>query len=118
MLTQLPPGAAIVISGPRSEKPTLSPTWRSAVTPSAPGQLAGLPTALPPLLPAAATTTAPAALTRPMASTYAWLHACEPPRLMLRTRAGVAFAGSFMAVSSACVRTPAAQSMPTVMSES
>ena len=80
--------------------------------------VAGLPTALPPLLPAAATTTAPAALTRAMASMYAWLHACEPPRLMLRTRAGVGLAGSFIAESSACVRTPAAQSMPTVMSES
>ena len=30
MSTQLPPGALSAISGPRSEKPTLVPTWRSA----------------------------------------------------------------------------------------
>ena len=32
MLTQLPPGALIAISGPRSEKPTLLPTWRRPPT--------------------------------------------------------------------------------------
>ena len=32
VLTQLPPGALIAISGPRSEKPTLVPTWRRPAT--------------------------------------------------------------------------------------
>ena len=41
MLTQLPPGALIVISGPRSEKPTLVPMWRRPATPITPAQLAG-----------------------------------------------------------------------------
>ena len=58
VLTQLPPGALMVISGPRSEKPTLLPTWRSPATAITPGQFAGVPVAWPVLLPAAATTTA------------------------------------------------------------
>src|SRR2546425_11667207 len=62
MLTQLPPGALIAISGPRSEKPTLVPTWRNAATAITPGQFAGKPTAWPAVLPAAATITEPAAL--------------------------------------------------------
>jgi hypothetical protein len=37
---------AIAISGPRSEKPTLVPAWRSPATPITPGQLAGVPTGL------------------------------------------------------------------------
>ncbi len=68
MLTQLPPGALIVICGPMSEKPTLSPTWRSAATPMTPAQFAGLPTGWPLVFPAEATTTVPAALAWPIAS--------------------------------------------------
>src|SRR4051812_31956233 len=53
-LTQLPPGAAIVTSGPMSEKPTLVPAWRRPATAITMGvwslsvpyglQLAGVPT--------------------------------------------------------------------------
>ena len=68
MLTQLPPGALSAISGPRSLKPTLLPAWRRPPTPMTPGQLAGEPTASPTPLPAAATTTTPAALRRASAS--------------------------------------------------
>ncbi len=60
--TQLPPGALIAISGPRSEKPTLSPTWRRPPTAMIPGQLAGVLTAWPAVLPAEATTTTLAAV--------------------------------------------------------
>jgi len=58
VLTQLPPGALMVISGPKSEKPTLVPMWRKPATAITPGQLAGVPTAWPELLPAEATITA------------------------------------------------------------
>ena len=61
-LTQLPPGAAMLIWVPRSEKPTLVPTWRKAVTPITPVQLAGTLTGPPALLPAAATMTTPLAM--------------------------------------------------------
>jgi hypothetical protein len=71
---QLPPGAEIVTSGPRFEKPTLVPAWRSAATAITMGvllaslaagwQFAGEPTAMPlpetgSPLPAAATTMTP-----------------------------------------------------------
>ena len=69
MLMQLPPGAAMVISGPRSEKPTLDPAWRSASTPTTPRQLAGVLTGPPALLPAAATMVTPRAV---ISSTAAW----------------------------------------------
>ena len=69
VLTQLPPGAAIVTSGPMSEKPTLVPAWRRPATAMTIGvwslsvvagwQAAGMPTARPSSLPAAATTTTP-----------------------------------------------------------
>ena len=62
MLTQLPPGALMATSGPRFEKPTLVPTWRTAATAMTPAQLAGVLTAWPAALPAAATITVPAAL--------------------------------------------------------
>ena len=68
-LTQLPPGAAIAISGPRSLNPTLVPAWRSAATPTTPLQLAGAPTGPPSLLPAAATIITPRAV---ISSTAAW----------------------------------------------
>ncbi len=66
VLTQLPPGAEIVTSGPMSEKPTLVPAWRSAATAMTTGvawlaeladglQLAGEPTGRPSSLPAATT---------------------------------------------------------------
>ena len=58
VLTQLPPGALMLISGPRSEKPTLVPTWRRPVTPMTPAQLAGTATAWPALLPAGPVTLA------------------------------------------------------------
>ena len=61
MLMQLPPGAAMVICVPRSEKPTLVPAWRSASTAITPLQLPGVPTGPPALLPAAATMTTPRA---------------------------------------------------------
>ena len=47
VLTQLPPGALIATSGPRSEKPTLVPTWRSPATAITPLQFAGAATAWP-----------------------------------------------------------------------
>ena len=68
VLTQLPPGAAMPICGPRSEYPTLVPAWRSAATVSTPRQLPGSPTGWPALLPPATTTRAPAAVTSSMAS--------------------------------------------------
>ena len=68
VLMQLPPGALIAIAGPRSEKPTLLPTWRRPATATTPGQLAGLPAVWPALLPADATTTTPAAVISRMAS--------------------------------------------------
>ena len=68
VLMQLPPGAAMVTSGPRLEKPTLVPTWRSAATETTPGQLPGRPTAWPSELPAATTMVAPAVVTWLMAS--------------------------------------------------
>ncbi len=66
VLTQLPPGAAMVTSGPMSEKPTLVPACRSAATAMTTGvawlaelveglQLAGEPTGRPSSLPAATT---------------------------------------------------------------
>src|SRR5450755_1673257 len=94
MLMQLPPGAAIAISGPRSEKPTLVPTWRNPATAMTPTQLAGAPTECPVELPADATMTAPAALTAVTASAYEAGHAPSAPRLMLRTRAGLVLAGT------------------------
>src|SRR6187431_2871426 len=93
MFTQLPPGALIAISGPRSEKPTLVPTWRRPPTAMKPGQFAGVLTAWPAVLPAEATTTTPAAVSRVIAFWYAALHAPLLPRLMLSTLAGVALAG-------------------------
>jgi hypothetical protein len=41
-LPQLPPGAAIVISGPKLLKPTFDPALRIATTPITPGQFAGM----------------------------------------------------------------------------
>jgi hypothetical protein len=67
-LTQLPPGAAMATSGPMLEKPTLVPTWRTPATAITPLQLAGVPTASPASLPAAATTTTPAAVSWLIAS--------------------------------------------------
>jgi hypothetical protein len=49
MLTQLPPGAAIVTSVPRLLKPTLLPAWRIAATAATPGQLPGDDTTVPSL---------------------------------------------------------------------
>ena len=41
LLTQLPPGAEIVISGPKLLKPTFVPALRMATTPITPVQFAG-----------------------------------------------------------------------------
>ena len=67
-LTQLPPGAAIVTSGPRFAKPTLVPTWRMPVTLTTPRQFAGWSTS-DPSLPAETTTTTPRAM---ISSIAAW----------------------------------------------
>ena len=67
--TQLPAGALRVISGPRSENPTLLPTWRKPATAITPGQLAGVPVTCPVVLPAATTTTALRAVKALTAST-------------------------------------------------
>ena len=58
-----------------------------------PGQLAGVLTAWPSVLPAEETTTTLAAEMRVIASRYDWLHAPVLPRLMLMTLAGLALAG-------------------------
>ena len=52
MLTQLPPGALIATSGPRSENPTLVPMCRSPATVMTPAQRPGTPTWCPAELPA------------------------------------------------------------------
>src|SRR6476469_10030694 len=79
-LMQLPAGALMLISGPRSETLTLVPAWCNPTTAITPGQLAGVPTAWPVLLPADATTTAPAPLMSATASRYAAEHGSSPPR--------------------------------------
>ena len=109
---QLPPGAAIVIWLPRSEKPTLVPAWRSASTPTTPLQLAGSLTGPPALLPAAATMTTPRAMISSTAAWYAALQVLPPPRLMLMTLAGLLLSGT------PSMWMPAAQRMPAMMSES
>src|SRR5581483_6497655 len=112
MLTQLPPGALIATFTPRSEKPTLVPTWRSPPTAITPAQFAGVVSACPAVLPAATTITTPAAVISRTASAYALLHDPVPPRLMLITRAGFGFGGT------PGTERPAAQRMPAMMSES
>ena len=77
-----------------------------------PGQFAGVLTACPALLPAAATTTAPAAVISATASRYAAVQAPSPPRLRFSTRAGFGLAGT------PATARPAAQRMPAMMSES
>ena len=77
-----------------------------------PAQLAGAPTACPVLLPAAATTTAPTALTLATASRYALVQPPSPVRLKFSTRAGFGLAGTPGTIR------PAAHSMPAMMSES
>ena len=49
MLTQLPPGAATVTSGPRLLNPTLLPAWRIAAMAATPGQFPGDETIVPSL---------------------------------------------------------------------
>src|SRR5882672_12061108 len=70
VFTQLPPGAASAICGPRLLNPTFVPLWRRPTIPIAPVQFAGESTG-PPSLPAATTTSTPAAVTWLMMS-------CDP----------------------------------------
>ncbi len=109
----------MVTSGPRLEKPTLLPAWRSAATATTPGQLPGTPTASPAVLPAAATTRALRAVTWVMTSRYSApvlslaAQLPSPPRLRLSTRAGFALT----VVIPGTLR-PTAHFMPAMMSES
>src|SRR6187397_2510677 len=112
MSTQFPAGALIATSAPRSEKPTFVPACLKPATAMTPGQFAGLVTAWPVPLPAETTTTAPAAATSFNTLMYAWVHSPSPPKLRLRTRAGVGLAGT------PATGNPTAQRMAATMSES
>src|SRR3954451_17336976 len=112
VLTQLPAGALRVISGPRSEKPTLLPACRSPATAITPLQFAGMPTACPAEFPADATITAPTSVISLTAAWYAAVHRPSLPRLKLITRAGVGLIGTPGTFN------PAAHRIPAMMSES
>src|SRR5688572_27763620 len=93
MFTQLPPGAAIVTSGPRLLNPTLLPAWRMAATAATPGQFAGDDTTVP-SLPADITARTLRAASSLMTSRYDASQASLLPRLRFRMRAGVGLSGT------------------------
>src|SRR5690349_903086 len=109
MFTQLPPGAAMVTSGPRLLKPTLLPACRMAAMAATPGQFAGDDTTVP-SLPAEITASTLRAVSSATTSWYEGSQAPSLPRLRLRMRAGVGLSG----MPATC--RPAAQRMPAMMS--
>src|SRR6185437_4248787 len=109
--TQFPPGALRDTCGPRLLKPTLVPTLRSPATPATPLQLAGEPTG-PPSLPAEATISPPLATSSVTTCCCAAVHDPVPPRLKLMICAGYGLSGTPVTCR------PAAQRIPSRMSES